>query len=136
VRERVGVFDQTSFAKFEMRGRDAEQALGWICANEVGREPGAVVYTQMLNSRGGIECDLTVARLADDRYYIVTGTGFATHDFHWIRTHVQTGLDATLTDVTDDYSVISVFGPRSRDVLSSVSDDALDNEAFRFGSVR
>jgi 4-methylaminobutanoate oxidase (formaldehyde-forming) len=136
VRERVGVFDQTSFAKFEMRGRDAEQALGWICANEVGREPGAVVYTQMLNSRGGIECDLTVARLADDRYYIVTGTGFATHDFHWIRTHVQTGLDATLTDVTDDYSVISVFGPRSRDVLSSVSDDALDNEAFPFGSVR
>jgi len=136
VRERVGVFDQTSFAKFEMRGRDAERALGWICANDVARKPGTVVYTQMLNSRGGIECDLTVARLAEDRYYIVTGTGFASHDFHWIRTHVPGDLDTTLVDVTDAYSVISVFGPRSRDLLSSISDDPLDNAAFPFGSVR
>ena len=136
VRERVGVFDQTSFAKFEMTGRDAERALGWMCANDVARPPGTVVYTQLLNSRAGIECDLTVARMAEDRYYIVTGTGFASHDFHWIRTHVQVGLDAELTDVTDDYSVISVFGPRSRDLLSSITSDDLDNRAFPFGSVR
>lgn len=136
VRERVGVFDQTSFAKFEMRGRDAERSLSWMCANNVAREPGVVVYTQLLNSRGGIECDLTVARLADDRYYVVTGTGFAAHDFHWMRTHVPADLDATLVDVTDQYSVISVFGPHSRDLLESVSGDTLDNDAFPFGSVR
>ncbi len=136
VRERVGVFDQTSFAKFEMTGRDAERALGWMCANDVARPPGTVVYTQLLNSRAGIECDLTVARMAEGRYYIVTGTGFASHDFHWIRTHVQAGLEADLTQVTDDYSVVSVFGPRSRDLLSSITSDDLDNRAFPFGSVR
>ena len=136
VRERVGVFDQTSFAKFEMTGRDVERALGWMCANDVARPPGTVVYTQLLNSRAGIECDLTVARMAEDRYYIVTGTGFASHDFHWIRTHVQAGLEADLTQVTDDYSVVSVFGPRSRDLLSSITRDDLDNRAFPFGSVR
>ena len=83
-RERVAIFDQTSFAKFLMVGRDAEAALSWICANDVAKAPGSLTYTQMLNARGGIECDLTVARLAEDRFYIVTGTGFATHDFDWI----------------------------------------------------
>jgi len=136
VRERVGLFDQTSFAKYEMHGDDAERALSWICANDVARAPGSVVYTQLLNSRGGIECDLTVARLADDCYYIVTGTGFASHDFHWIARHVEPGLDVRLSDVTDAYSVISVFGPRSRDLLARVTRDALDNDAFPFGSVR
>jgi len=136
VRERVGVFDQTSFAKFELAGKDAERALSWMCANNVARDPGSVIYTQLLNSRGGIECDLTVARLAEDRYYIVTGTGFASHDFHWIRTHVPADLAAKLTDVTDSYSVISVFGPKSRDLLSSICGDDLGNEAFAFGSAR
>ncbi len=136
VRERVGVFDQTSFAKFELRGRDAERALDWICANDVSRPPGAVVYTQLLNSRGGIECDLTVARLGEDRYYMVTGTGFASHDFHWIKSHLEPGLAAALTDVTNDNAVISVFGPQSRDVLSAISPDSFDNVAFPFASVR
>jgi 4-methylaminobutanoate oxidase (formaldehyde-forming) len=136
VRERVGVFDQTSFAKFMLRGPDAERALSWMCANDVTRDPGSVVYTQLLNSRGGIECDLTVARIDAHCYYIVTGTGFASHDFHWISTHVQPGLNAELTDVTDDYSVISVFGPRSRDLLASITTEPLDNNAFPFASVR
>ena len=136
VRERVGVFDQTSFAKFVMQGADSERALTWICANDVTGAPGAVVYTQLLNSRGGIECDLTVARMAEDRYYIVTGTGFASHDFHWISTHVQPGLSAELSDVTDDYSVISVFGPKSRALLSTITENDLGNDAFPFGSVR
>ena len=83
-RERVALFDASSFAKFLLVGRDAEAALSWICANDVSQPPGRVVYTQMLNARGGIECDLTVTRLAPDAYYIVTGTGFATHDFAWI----------------------------------------------------
>ncbi|NCF80426.1 MAG: FAD-dependent oxidoreductase [Proteobacteria bacterium] len=136
VRERVGVFDQTSFAKFEMTGRDAESALSWMCANDVARAPGTVIYTQLLNSRAGIECDLTVVRVDEDRYYIVTGTGFASHDFHWIRSHVPAGLAVEFSDVTDDYCVISVFGPRSRDLLSSITNDDLDNEAFPFASAR
>jgi len=136
VRERVGVFDQTSFAKFMLRGPDAERALSWMCANDVTRDPGTVVYTQLLNSRGGIECDLTVARIDAHGYYIVTGTGFASHDFHWISTHVQPGLNVELTDVTDDYSVISVFGPRSRDLLASITTEPLDNNTFPFASVR
>ena len=77
-RERVGLFDQSSFAKVRLVGPDAAAALNWICANRVDKPVGGLTYTQMLNARGGIECDLTVARLAEDRFYIVTGTGFAT----------------------------------------------------------
>ena len=90
-RERVALFDQTSFAKFLMVGRDAEAALSWLCANDVAKPPGSLVYTQLLNAKGGIECDLTVARLAPDRFYLVTGTGFATHDFDWIARHIPDG---------------------------------------------
>ncbi|MFV2039757.1 MAG: FAD-dependent oxidoreductase, partial [Acidimicrobiales bacterium] len=85
VRERVAVFDQTSFAKFELTGPDAERVLSRLCANDVTKAAGSLVYTQMLNRRGGIECDLTVARLAEDRLYLVTATAFATPDFHWIQ---------------------------------------------------
>ena len=88
------MFDQTSFAKFLLVGRDAETALSWIAANDVAKPPGHLVYTQMLNARGGIECDLTVGRLSPDEYYIVTGTGFATHDFDWISRSIPDGLDA------------------------------------------
>ena len=91
-RERVALFDQSSFAKFQLIGPDAERALSWICANDVARPAGSLVYTQMLNARGGIECDLTVARLDEDSYYIVTGTGFATHDFDWISRQLPAGL--------------------------------------------
>ena len=91
VREGVGVFDQSSFAKFELAGPGASAALDWICANNTAKPVGRLTYTQMLNSRGGIECDLTVARLAEDRFYIVTGTGFRTHDQAWIRDHVPEG---------------------------------------------
>ncbi|MGI9462591.1 MAG: FAD-dependent oxidoreductase, partial [Aestuariivirgaceae bacterium] len=118
VRERAGLFDQSSFAKFELRGPAAEAALSWIAANDVARAPGRLTYTQMLNSRGGIECDLTAARLQDDLYYLVTGTGFRTHDFAWIRQHIKPGLEAELVDVTEDYGTLSLFGPRARDILS------------------
>ena len=79
-RASVALFDQTSFAKFLFTGPDAEAVLSWICANDVAKPVGSLIYTQMLNRRGGIECDLTIARLAEDTYYIVTGTGFATHE--------------------------------------------------------
>ena len=118
-RERVALFDQTSFAKFLLIGSDAERALQWICANDVGKPPGSLTYTQMLNARGGIECDLTVARLSQTEFYIVTGTGFATHDFAWIRGNIPPDCaDATLVDVTSAYCVLALMGPRARDVLT------------------
>ena len=135
-RERVAIFDQSSFAKFEMTGKGAAEALSWVAANDVTRPPGRLTYTQMLNSRGGIECDLTVARLAEDKFYIVTGTGFRTHDFAWIRQNVPAGLDATLTDVTENYGTLSLMGPRARDVLAAVADADVSNAAFPFGNVR
>ncbi|MGN6468610.1 MAG: GcvT family protein, partial [Rhizobiaceae bacterium] len=136
VREKVGLFDQSSFAKFEVSGRDAAAALETICANRVAREPGRLTYTQMLNGRGGIECDLIVARLAENRFYIVTGTGFRTHDGAWIREHIHAGADAVLTDVTEEWGTLSLMGPRSRDVLAATTNADVSNAAFPFGHVR
>jgi len=136
VREAVGIFDQSSFAKYEMAGPDAGKALDWICANDVAKPAGRLTYTQLLNSRGGIEADLTVARLSDDRFYIVTGTGFRTHDLGWIADHVPAGLDVTLTDVTEDFGTLSLMGPKARDVLAAVTAADVSNAAFPFGHVR
>ena len=136
VRERVAVFDQSSFAKFMLVGKDAERALSWICANRIDRPVGRLTYTQMLNSRGGIECDLTVTRLAEDRFYIVTGTGFATHDFSWIERNIPNGLHASLVDVTSAFSVLSVMGPNSRDVLAELTDVDLSNDGFPFATAQ
>jgi 4-methylaminobutanoate oxidase (formaldehyde-forming) len=135
-RGRVAMFDQTSFAKFLLVGRDAEKALSWICANDVAKPPGHLVYTQMLNERGGIECDLTVARLSPTDYYIVTGTGFATHDYDWISRSIPDGLDARLIDVTSSNAVLSVMGPRSRDVIQCVTEHDFSNAAFPFGRAK
>ncbi len=135
-RERVVLIDQTSFAKFLMVGKDAEAALSWIAANDVAKKPGSIIYTQMLNQRGGIECDLTVTRIADDAYYIVTGTGYATHDFNWISHHIPEGLDARLIDVTSAYGVLSLMGPKARDVLQAVTLDDVSNAGFPFGTAR
>ena len=136
VRERAGLFDQSSFAKYEITGKDAAAALSWIAANAVDKPSGRLTYTQMLNSRGGIECDLTVARLADDRFYIVTGTRFRTHDLAWIREHVPAGLDAIATDVTEQFGTVVLMGPRARDILGSVTDADISNAGFPFGHVR
>nr|WP_314088994.1 FAD-dependent oxidoreductase [uncultured Shinella sp.] len=136
VREAVGIFDQSSFAKYEMTGPDALKALDWICANDVGKPAGRLTYTQLLNSRGGIEADLTVARLAEETFYIVTGTGFRTHDLGWIEDHIPEGLDVTLRDVTEDFGTLSLMGPKARDVLAAVTDADVSNAAFPFGHVR
>jgi len=136
VHEAVGIFDQSSFAKYEMIGPDAGKALDWICANDVAKPAGRLTYTQLLNSRGGIEADLTVARLSDDRFYIVTGTGFRTHDLGWITDHVPAGLDVTLTDVTEAFGTLSLMGPKARDVLAAVTEGDVSNAGFPFGHVR
>ncbi len=136
VREAVGIFDQSSFAKYELSGPDAQKALDFICANDVAKPVGRLTYTQLLNTRGGIEADLTVARLADDKFYIVTGTGFRTHDFAWISDHIGAALNTTLTDVTEKFGTLSLMGPRARDVLAAVTSSDVSNAAFPFGHVR
>lgn len=135
-REAAALFDQSSFAKFELAGPDAEAALSWLCANDVTKPAGSLTYTQLLNERGGIECDLTVARLRTDWFYIVTGTGFATHDRDWIQRHIPTGMRVHLTDVTGAHAVLSLFGPRARDVLQGLTRADLGNAAFPFGTVQ
>jgi len=136
VRETAGLFDQSSFAKFTVRGADAEAALTWICAGDVAKPPGRITYTQMLNARGGIVCDLTVSRLADDLFYVVTGTGFRTHDFAWIRDRIANGLDAHVEDVTDAHGTLSLMGPRARDVLARITDADVSNRGFPFAACR
>ena len=135
VREKVGIFDQSSFAKYELTGPKAAEALEWICANRVARDVGRLTYTQLLNTRGGIEADLTVARLSNDHFYIVTGTGFRTHDLAWIADHLP-ATGCTLTDVTEDWGTLSLMGPLARNVLAKVTDADISNSAFPFGHVR
>jgi len=135
VRKAAGVFDQTSFAKFEVAGPAAMQALDFICAGDVTKPVGRLTYTQLLNTRGGIEADLTVARVAEDRFYIVTGTGFRTHDYGWIADHLpREGV--TITDVTEEWGTLSLMGPESRAILTAVTGDDVSNAAFPFGHVR
>ncbi len=135
-REAAALFDQTSFAKFLLKGPDACDALGWIAANDIDKPVGTLVYTQMLNDRGGIECDLTVARLKRDEFYIVTGTGYATHDFDWISRNIPVGMNAQLVDITSSNSVLSLMGPKSREILSRVTSADVSNEGFPFGTVK
>jgi len=135
VRAHAGLFDQSSFAKYEVSGPNAAAALEHICANRVARDVGRLTYTQLLNTRGGIEADLTVARMADDLFYIVTGTGFRTHDYGWIADHLpKTGV--TLRDVTQERGTLSLMGPRARDILQAVSREDVSNAAFPFGHAR
>ena len=136
IRERVGIIDQTSFAKYLLVGKDAESVLTVVCANNVARAPGALIYTQMLNHRGGVECDLTVVRLAPEEYYLTTGTGFATHDFDWIGRHIPEGADAHLVDLTSSRTVLSVMGPDSRAVLETLTSDDLSHAGFPFATAR
>ena len=133
-REAAVLIDQSSFAKFTLKGPDAARALNWIAAGNVDKPVGSLTYTQMLNDRGGIEADLTVARLAEDEFYLVTGTGFATHDYHWISRNL-TG-NCQLVDVTSGHAVLSLMGPESRDILARVCPDDLSNTAVPFGSAR
>ena len=134
VRETVGLFDQISLAKFELAGRDAEAVLGRLCANDVAVPEGKVVYTQMLNVHGGIETDLTVTRLAEDRYLIVTVAAAARHDFDWIVRNIPANAHAVLTDLGASLATVSVMGPNSRALLARLGDADLSNEAFPFAT--
>jgi glycine cleavage system T protein len=136
VRENVGIYDLSSMANFLVQGSDAMTELQHICANNVDVHVGKVVYTQLLNERGGIEADLTVTRLTPDTYFIVTPGATATRDFDRIQRHFRDGAHCVLIDVTSSYSMLGVMGPKSRELLSKVTDTDLSNEGFPFATAR
>lgn len=135
-RETAALFDETSFAKIEISGEGAPAFLEHLCDNKVAREVGAITYTSMLNTRGGIECDFTVTRLEPERFRIVTGTAFGLHDLSWIREHAPEDGSVVVEDVTSRYACLGIWGPRSREILQPLSTADLSNEAFRYMRAR
>jgi glycine cleavage system aminomethyltransferase T/glycine/D-amino acid oxidase-like deaminating enzyme len=125
-RERAALFDESSFAKIEVAGPGAAAYLERLCDNRVARGVGQITYTQMLNSRGGIECDFTVTRVEDELFSIVTGTAFGNHDLSWIRRHAPDDGSVRVSDATSRWACFGLWGPRARDVLAPLTPDPLD----------
>ncbi|MEO6797711.1 MAG: FAD-dependent oxidoreductase [Candidatus Dormibacter sp.] len=131
-RERAALFDETSFAKIELTGSGVLPFLQRLCDNDMDRPVGHVTYTQMLNPRGGIECDFTITRLAEQRFLIVTGTAFGNHDLGWIRRHQPADGSVTIDDVTSARACLCLWGPRARDILQPLTDTDLGSGAFPY----
>ena len=131
-REAAAIFDFTSFAKIEVRGRGAASFLESLTDNRVARAVGALTYTQMLNEGGGIECDFTVTRLAEDRFRVITGTAFGQHDLFWIRDHAPEDGSVQVEDVTAAYACIGLWGPAARDILQKLTPTSMAGPAFPF----
>jgi len=131
-REVAAIFDFTSFAKIEVRGKGAASFLEGLTDNRVARAVGALTYTQMLNEGGGIECDFTVTRLAEDRFRIITGTAFGQHDLFWIRDHVPDDGSVQVEDVTSAYACIGLWGPAAREIIQPLTTTSVTNKAFPF----
>ncbi len=136
VRESVALIDQTSFAKFEMFGPGTLDVLQRLAACNMDRPVGSVIYAQLCNEQGGVEADLTITRLGVEHFYIVTGSGFGTHDSDWIRRHIPKSAGIHLIEVTSARAVINICGPKARDVLQKVSEEDLSNAVFPFGTAR
>ena len=135
VREAVGLFDMTSFGKIRVEGRDAAAYLQRLCANDMDVEPGRIVYTQMLNTRGGIECDLTVTRLSETAFLLVVPGATLQRDLSWLRRHLGDEF-VVITDITAAESVLCVMGPNARSLIQAVSPNDFSNEAHPFGTAR
>ena len=135
-RESAALFDFTSFAKIEVRGRGAAEFLEGLADNRVARAVGSLTYTQMLNDAGGIECDFTITRLAEDRFRIITGTAFGQHDLAWVRDHAPAGGSVSVEDVTSAYACIGLWGPKAREILQPLTTTDVGNAAFPFMTAR
>ncbi len=135
-RRAAGLFDETSFAKLEVAGAGAGAFLGRMCANDVDRPVGSIVYTQLLDRRGGIQADLTVTRLEADRYLLVTGTAVGTHDAAWLRRHLPDDGSVVLRDLTASRVCFGLWGPRARDILASVTRDDVSDAGFPYLTAR
>ena len=135
-RENVALFDMSSFGKFLLQGPDTEKIMNRICANDVSVPPGKAVYTTWLNERGGIESDLTVTRLREDLFLVITAGASQTRDLAWLHKNISEDARTTVTDVTSGYTVLSLMGPESRNLMSKLTPDDLSNQAFPFGTGR
>ena len=136
VRERVGILDQTSFAKYELSGSGARDLLDRLCANSLPAAEGRIALTQMCTERGGIECDVTVTMLGADRFYVVSAAAAETHDLAWIERHLPADGSVTVDNVSAERGVLTIAGPRSRELLQRISGDEFGNERFPFFSSR
>jgi 4-methylaminobutanoate oxidase (formaldehyde-forming) len=136
VRSAVGLFDQSSFAKFRLEGADAARVLNRVCANDVAVAPGKMVYTQWLNERGGIEADLTVTRLTEGAFLIVSGAETESKDFNWLKRHIEPQAHCVLTNVTSGMGVLSLMGPQARELLQSMTPDDVSDRVFPFATSR
>jgi 4-methylaminobutanoate oxidase (formaldehyde-forming) len=136
VRERVALIDQTSFAKFEISGPGALDAVQWLSVADMDKPVGTVTYTQLCNPLGGIECDLTMTRLGERLWYVVTGSVFGAHDIGWIRSNSPDDGSVQLRDLTSANAVINICGPMARDVLQSVTEEDVSNDAFRYATAQ
>lgn len=135
-RERVTLFDMTSFGKIDVEGSCACAFLQRLADNDVDKPIGSLVYTQFLNERGGIESDITVARLGCEHFRVITGTAFGARDLGWMQMHLPDDASVRLTDVTEDYSCFGLWGPRARLVLEQVTDEDVSNEEFPYMTAR
>lgn len=136
IRTGVGLYDMSSFGKIRVEGRGACALLNRLCANQIDVEIGRIVYTQMLNARGGIECDLTVTRLSETAYLLVVPAATVQRDLAWLRRHVADETFVVITDVTAAESVLCVMGPKSRDLIQAVSPNDLSNDHHPFATMR
>ena len=132
VRSTVGVLDQASFAKYEVSGPGAEGLLDYLCANRLPKSNGQIVLTQMCTPKGGIECDVTVTKLAEDRYYVVSAAATEVHDYAWIEQHLPGDGSVHLENATNRIATLTLAGPRSRDLIQPLTDTDISNQAFRF----
>jgi sarcosine dehydrogenase len=135
-RENVVLIDQSSFCKFEVEGPGALPFLNRLCANQIDRPVGKVVYTQMCNPRGTIECDLTVGRLEEDKFLLVVGTAFGLRASCWINNHLPTDASVSIKDVTSAYAVVNVIGPKSRQLLQRCTQTDVSNDGLPFGTCK
>ena len=131
-RERVGLYELSSFVKIEVSGPGAAAYLEWLSANRVAREIGKVVYTSMLDKNGGIICDLTVTRLGADRFWVLTGGGSGMHDLEWMRRNAPKDGAVHIQDISPKYTSLGLWGPKARDVLQSLTLDDVSNAAFPY----
>lgn len=136
VRERVALVDQSSFAKFEIIGADALDTLQTLCVSNMDKPVGTIIYTQMCNDAGGVEADVTFIRLAVDRFYMVTGSGFGVHDSDWIKQHLPESGSVHILEVTSGVAVLNIVGPKSREVLAAASESDVSNAAIPFSTAR
>jgi dimethylglycine dehydrogenase len=132
VRSGVGVLDQSSFAKFDVSGRGAERFLDRLCANALPAEAGRIALTQMCTPSGGIECDVTVTRLAEDRFYVVSAAATENHDLAWIESHLPDDGSVRLDNLSSSWGVLTLAGPKSRELLQSVTDTDISRASFPF----